>query len=199
MDPASKAVLDQKQELVTAYAKVAAGTLTIAQYDGKLDQFYNAHGITNTEALHPDHQQTAADCAGIAASDLAYRSDGSCYDKTEGGTDPTASNVFSTSATAASYPYNLRPRYRQHVIWNVLQQPQQNGYYCGPAVAYEIEAYWGHYTSQWEAGLPLNQANIAARCDDQHNYTCNDNAGNYLQTDALYLLKKGGRIKPGLT
>ncbi len=57
MNPTAQAVADQKQALVAAYAQVGAGTMTMAQYDAKLDQFLLAHGITDTVAHHPDHQQ----------------------------------------------------------------------------------------------------------------------------------------------
>ena len=93
MEPTSQAVLNQKQALVDAYAQVGAGTMTMAQYDAKLDQFLLSHGITDTVARHPDHKQTAADCVGIAPANLAYHADGSCYDVTEDRIDPTATSM----------------------------------------------------------------------------------------------------------
>ncbi|HVF98214.1 MAG TPA: hypothetical protein VND68_00110 [Chloroflexia bacterium] len=182
LDPATQGVKNRKDALMAKYAQVSNGTLTIEQYNPELDTFLAASGITTTEVFHPNHLQTSTDCSSVDSSKLSYNTDGTCYDSTEG------TRTGSTSVTApqvANYPYAIKPRYAQRILWNLAQVPQYKGYYCGPAVAEELIRYWSTTlgkSTRSVLGDTLGQANLAWWCTTGA-FGCDDMYGKYLQTE----------------
>lgn len=178
-DPDLQKSIDKKQALVTEYAQVTRGQVSMEQYNADLDAYYA--GDTNRELHHPDHQQTAEECAAIKPQNLAYWSDGTCYDVTE----EVGMKAVPSSTPDTNYPYSVVPRHSQRIIWGVPQVPQGNGYYCGPAAAQEVLTFWVnayHEPNHSVWGDPLSQSSLARWCDDWED-GCLLSRGKFLATD----------------
>ena len=133
----------------------------MATYNAHLDEFLESVGITDTARHHPDRTSECPD------------STASCDDATESFGASDAAEEFTPGAA-------LRER---RILWMVIQVPQTNGEYCGPATAYSIAKYWEFDESFFHDYL--SQAALGAKCTTGQ-YGCGDIAGKYLMTDYFH-------------
>jgi len=175
--------MDKKQKLADMYVQVGQGDVSMATYNAALDNFYASD--LNKEFHHPDRGITTDECAAIAAANLRYLNDGTCYDVTEEsatGSVPT-NNIYSPTNGS---PLSVTPRYRQRILWQVPQMAQNNGWYCAPAAAAEVLRFWQvayHQPASSYFGDSFSQSSLAAQCQSGQP-GCWNTRGKYLMTDA---------------